>query len=376
MIRKRGRPGFTLIELLVVVAIIALLISILLPSLGRAREQAKRSFCSNNISQFGRACHIYVGEFKYFAPNAPYPQYMPIETIHGLTTGGWDPCIGFLMTYAMRMTPPARDTISGHFKWYVLQEDELPDIVVCPAAKREMMFTMNQELDQTQPLESLVYQYAAFYCTSGTCRSATRVVTQKTLFAAGVGGRNPPIPDPTSVRGANPTDNCQFGSPIVWVYPHKKGAAMDDPANEPDEVQCNIQAVEPSEVDNPGRVFYLADSREYRPYVGSDGSLGWPPGTQFAGYRIGSGNKIFLGARHTGFANVGYLDGHVSSDNLYHLKQWNLTYNYSDDSIKTDDWRSCSFSDVIRIANIQAESHIMPQLNVRGWEWFFTTAGK
>ena len=104
---------------------------------------------------------------------------------------------------------------------------------------------MNQELDQIRPLESLVYNYAAFYCTSGTCRSATRLVTPKSLFAAGVGGRNPPIPDPTSVRGANPTDNCQGGSPIVWVYPHKKGAAMDDPANEPDEVRCNIQAVEP-----------------------------------------------------------------------------------------------------------------------------------
>ena len=73
MVRKRGSPGFTLIELLVVVAIIALLVSILLPSLGKAREQAKKSFCSNNLGQFGRACHIYVGEYKYFAPHAPYP---------------------------------------------------------------------------------------------------------------------------------------------------------------------------------------------------------------------------------------------------------------------------------------------------------------
>jgi prepilin-type N-terminal cleavage/methylation domain-containing protein len=51
--------GFTLIELLVVVAIIALLISILLPSLSRARELSKRLVCASNLSGLGKACKIY-----------------------------------------------------------------------------------------------------------------------------------------------------------------------------------------------------------------------------------------------------------------------------------------------------------------------------
>ena len=59
---SRSRLGFTLIELLVVVAIIALLISILLPSLARARELSKRTVCSTNLKQLGTACYTYGNE--------------------------------------------------------------------------------------------------------------------------------------------------------------------------------------------------------------------------------------------------------------------------------------------------------------------------
>jgi len=60
-VRFRCR-GFTLIELLVVVAIIALLISILLPSLAKAREQAKSLVCAAHLKELGNATTIWVTE--------------------------------------------------------------------------------------------------------------------------------------------------------------------------------------------------------------------------------------------------------------------------------------------------------------------------
>jgi prepilin-type N-terminal cleavage/methylation domain-containing protein len=56
------RRGFTLIELLVVVAIIAVLIAILLPSLGRARDQSKTVRCASNMRNVYQASTIYATE--------------------------------------------------------------------------------------------------------------------------------------------------------------------------------------------------------------------------------------------------------------------------------------------------------------------------
>ncbi|HPD29087.1 MAG TPA: DUF1559 domain-containing protein [Phycisphaerae bacterium] len=81
--RQRERRGFTLIEVLVVAALIAMLLAILLPSLGRARHLARSVQCLSNLHQMGVAAH------SYATTHGRFPPYL-YGSPDGSVSYGWD----------------------------------------------------------------------------------------------------------------------------------------------------------------------------------------------------------------------------------------------------------------------------------------------
>src|SRR5436190_1269147 len=68
--RASRLTAFTLVELLVVIGVIALLISILLPTLGRARYQAQLTTCMARLHDFSAAMVMYAGENRGYFPRS------------------------------------------------------------------------------------------------------------------------------------------------------------------------------------------------------------------------------------------------------------------------------------------------------------------
>jgi len=145
VVRKRKSEAFTLIELLVVIAIIALLVAILLPSLGRAKDLAKRAACASGLNTIGKEMFIYANDYDDAFPNAE-------------PTGTSPNCIG---TYVSEDRTGTNGSGNSRSLFLLVKGGySMPKAFICPATQDTISEDMDVEDDYDfRRYDNLSYSY-------------------------------------------------------------------------------------------------------------------------------------------------------------------------------------------------------------------------
>ncbi len=319
---RTTKKGFTLIELLVVIAIIAILAAILFPVFAKAREKARQIDCASNLRQLGIASLQYVQDndesfyphrFNCGPGGGPGPSASATCSAY-VDGGGSLPDAGLSATSKERLF------------WMYLIQPYLKSYAVfkCPDAPNA--FTS----DSAANAESVGDGTGTWPGATGQDYGGQNSYGHNDMWmspAASFGGGAAPadivVPD---ARGPRPSstilacDATYYGvAPDVGV---EDGSRLYEgsPAN-----TLPASGTGGTDTSQATEVTYVNDQAPfYTNYWKNIGNAAWD--YQETGYQQANGDNDLIAARHTGFINCQFVDGHVKairySDLIHNICYW------------------------------------------------------
>ena len=313
MTRERG---FTLVELLVVVAVIAVLVAILVPTMGRARELGRKAVCGTRLGSFGTAVATYVGTYRSYPHFGPWPWSTAPNGYRFLTMDypgpgqlSNYPSCAWPKTYALLETlglPGTNRTLWGVWA-YLWEADEIWQGALCPAmdAAAILDWANGAPNDLYIPIWKVrMHKAAAGYQWNFRLRAATPC------------GRWRPRPDTApDIRGDPNCALCQNLDYELFL---------------PDGSCYAAQAVRPEEIDNAGSCAEAWDSPDFATLDWRTQTRYWQMENLMPGHFCGpqvrgtNGWALLNAARHPGSPNILYADGSVRADATRKVKEAEL----------------------------------------------------
>jgi prepilin-type N-terminal cleavage/methylation domain-containing protein len=283
------RRGFTLIELLVVVAIIALLIAILLPSLGKARELSNRSVCAANVRGISQSMNLYAADNSDSYPLvAPGKGGTPAKFGTGGSGATADAAIANLYPVA---GPSTALSVTQNMwllclvgqvapKQFICKSDGAQAATLTSSVGNQYQTNFNDAAQNPQPsVNSLSYSIAYAWTTTGTpatggwWRNATDAGLPLLADMAPVGGSNPVTSFAVGAngqygRGANSLIHGRDGQNVAFGDGHADFARSAGVGQGNDCIYNASQAQGNSQSGAPASAFGVA------PNIGTGGSAG------------------------------------------------------------------------------------------------------